>query len=540
MSLFRRRLHSSDSPDALAFISDLLAEFRSTPSKDQIASRILDISARLVPADALAVLLHAPDQQEAVILHGRGFWNSLAGQGFRLPEPTALRKTAVLEETILRRAFSARGHANPRVVFLQMKSRGRVVGSLVAARGNGQEADFSSRELRLLSTLADLSGGMILQAGLSEQVERQQSQIIAMRSVGRAISSSLDIKVTLSVFLDLVATQLAVDAAAVLILDSQSHDWTVAAMRGFRNPSRQYSHIRVEHSLASAASAERRTVSLVGSRPEDARLIGQPLMRAEKFIAYFAAPLIVHGRVKGVLEVFRRSPAAGDAEWLEQLESLALQSAIAIDNAESFENLQRTHSELTLACDSTIEGWSRTADLRAQEAEGHSLRVSDLSVRLAERLGVPPAQWISIRRGALLHDIGKIAVPDRILWKPNPLTDEEWSMMRRHPEFAEQLLTPIEFLRPAMDIPKYHHERWDGNGYPYGLGGEDIPVSARLFSVVDVWDSLLANRPFRKPWTAADTIRYLHQNAGTHFDPDAVEAFIPMIQGIGGEKPLPN
>lgn len=540
MSLIRRHLHATDSPVVLASISELLAEFRTSPSKDQIASHVLDITSRLIPIDACAVLLHSPDQQETVILQARGLWRPLSGRQFILQEPASFRKTAVLEERMFHEAFAAKGRMDPLISFFPLTSRGRIIGSLAAGRITKRDGRFSAQELRVLSTLADLAAGMFLQTGLCEQVEKQQSQIHAMRSVERAISSSLDIKVTLNIFLDLVTTQLEADAAAVLILDSQCHDWIVVASRGFHSSSRPYSNIRWEHGLASAASLERKTVSLQDSKPEDAKLTAQPLMREEKFVANFATPLIVHGQVKGVLEVYQRSLFGHGADWYELLESLALQGAIAIDNADSYETLQRTHSELTLACDSTIEGWSRAVDLRAQEVEGHSLRVSDLSVRLAERIGVPPGQWISIRRGALLHDIGKICVPDRILWKPGSLSKEEWDLMRKHPEFAEQLLSPIEFLRSAMDIPRYHHERWDGQGYPYGLEGEDIPLAARLFSVVDVWDSLLARRPFRSPWIAADAIRYLRQNAGSHFDPDVVDAFIPILEEINGQLPLAN
>lgn len=538
MSPIRRRFNATDSADVLASIADLLAEFRTSPSQEQITSQILNLTAHLIPEAIIAVLLHSPDRQEATIIQAGGYWTGLIGRHLSLQDPPSTQPGIWQDDVLLREAFPAPDRKSIRIMFVPLASRGRLLGALVFGSKIFRGAAYVKQELQLLSAIADITAGALLQVGLCERVDKQEGQILAMRSVGRAITSSLDLKVTLNVFLDLVTTQLEVDAASVIIQDAQSRDLFVAASRGFRNPTWQHARIRMDHSLASTAIMERKTVLLRGARMEDPALVIQPLMQSEKFLSYHATPLIVHGQVQGVLEVFRRSAGSQNSEWLDVLESLALQCAIAVDNAESFERLQRTHSELTMALDSTITGWSRAVDLRAQEAEGHSVRVSELAVRLAERMGIPPAQWVSIRRGALLHDIGKIGVPDSILWKPGSLSEEEWHLMRRHPEYAEELLAPIEFLRPAMDIPRYHHERWDGRGYPYALGGNDIPLTARLFSVVDVWDSLLARRPFRQPWKGMDAIHYLRENAGSHFEPDAVEAFIPIIEEEGWEPPL--
>jgi HD-GYP domain-containing protein (c-di-GMP phosphodiesterase class II) len=538
MSLVRRRFHPAGSQDALASIADLLAEFRSSPSQEQITNRILHLIQRLILLDATAILIHDPVQGFSRVVDGLGYWRSLKGRQLSLPHLPPNRPGAWPDDQPLRNAFPGEDQKSVQIVSVPLTARETMVGSLIAGRIRRRDTILSTRDLQLLSAVADIGAGAFHQAGLSERISRQDHQILAMRSVSRAISSSLDLKVTLNVFLDLVVTQLEVDAADVLIQDPQSRDLTLAASRGFQNPIWQHSRVRMEHDLASTAILERRTTSRQALKNEDPALGGQNLMSAEGFLGYHATPLIVHGEVRGVLEVFRRTAGSPDCGWTETLEALALQCAIAVDNAQVFDQLQRTHSELTLACDSTIAGWSRAVDLRAQEVEGHSQRVSDLSLRLAERMGVPPDQWLSIRRGALLHDIGKIGVPDRVLWKPGSLSEEEWKLMRRHPAYAEEILSPIEFLRPAMDIPRYHHERWDGQGYPFTLAGKDIPLSARLFSVVDVWDSLLAQRPFRQAWNNADTIRYLRENAGSHFDPDAVEAFIPILKEYEQEPPL--
>jgi putative nucleotidyltransferase with HDIG domain len=210
------------------------------------------------------------------------------------------------------------------------------------------------------------------------------------------------------------------------------------------------------------------------------------------------------------------------------LEALSRQAAIAIDNAALFNSLQRSNIELTLAYDATIEGWSRAIDLREHDSEGHTIRVSETTLQLARALDMPEDELVHVRRGALLHDIGKMAIPDSILYKPGPLNDQEWEVMRRHPVYAYQMLSPISHLRPALDIPYNHHERWDGEGYPRGLKGDQIPLAARIFAVVDVWDALRSDRPYRAAWRESQAREFLRERAGTHFDPKITETFLAL------------
>lgn len=196
-------------------------------------------------------------------------------------------------------------------------------------------------------------------------------------------------------------------------------------------------------------------------------------------------------------------------------------------------DLQHAHSDLAEAYEATIEGWSHVLDLRDKETEGHTQRVTEITVRLARALGVSSDEIVHIRRGALLHDIGKMAIPDNILQKPGPLTEDEWKEMRRHPEYAQQMLSPIVYLRSALDIPYCHHERWDGTGYPRGLKGQAIPLSARIFSIVDVWDALLSNRPYRRGCTEESVLEYLRKHSGVSFDPHLIEAFLDLhLKGV--------
>ncbi len=253
-----------------------------------------------------------------------------------------------------------------------------------------------------------------------------------------------------------------------------------------------------------------------------------PHFSAEGFAAYYAAPLITKEQLRGVLEVFSRSLLHSDPEWLALLENLTGRAAIAVESAQLFEGIQRANADLFRAYDETIVGWSRALDLRDQETEGHTQRVTETTVRLARAMGVDEAQIVHIRRGALLHDIGKMGVPDYILHKPEELTPEEQEIMRRHPQFAYDMLFPIAYLHPALDIPYCHHEKWDGTGYPRGLKGEAIPLAARIFAAVDVWDALHSDRPYRAGWPGEKVLEHIRGLSGTHFDPRVVEAFLRL------------
>ncbi|PWB72320.1 MAG: hypothetical protein C3F07_12150 [Anaerolineales bacterium] len=202
------------------------------------------------------------------------------------------------------------------------------------------------------------------------------------------------------------------------------------------------------------------------------------------------------------------------------------------ERKESEDALQRAHTDLQEAYDRTIEGWVLALDLRDRETEGHTQRVMQMAVKLARKLGCTEEEIVNIRRGALLHDMGKMGIPDEILQKPGPLTDEEWAIMRRHTEYAFQMLSQIKYLKDALTIPYYHHERWDGSGYPHKLKGKDIPLHARLFAVVDVWDALSSDRPYRKRMPHHEVIDYLKNEAGRLFDPEIVEKFIPLAEEI--------
>jgi HD-GYP domain-containing protein (c-di-GMP phosphodiesterase class II) len=388
---------------------------------------------------------------------------------------------------------------------------------------------FTDDELSLLRGLADQAAQAIANAHLFDETGRRLGRLQALRNIDLAITASTDVHITLNVVLDELTRQLRVDAADVLLLNRQTRMLEHAAGRGFRTAALQHTHLPLGEGNAGRAALERRLISIPDLQSAGEAFARAPLLADEGFIAYFAVPLIAKGHVIGVLETFHRSPLHPDREWLDFLEALAGQAAIAIENATLFDALQRSNAQLALAYDTTLEGWSRALDLRDHETEGHTQRVADMTLRLAQTTGTfTEAELLQMRRGALLHDIGKMGIPDQILLKPGPLTDDEWRIMRKHPEFAYDMLAPIPYLRPALDIPYCHHERWDGTGYPRRIAGEQIPLAARLFAPVDVWDALCSDRPYRKAWPKGKVRDYIHSRAGSFFDPQIVDVFLQL------------
>jgi putative nucleotidyltransferase with HDIG domain/PAS domain S-box-containing protein len=240
-------------------------------------------------------------------------------------------------------------------------------------------------------------------------------------------------------------------------------------------------------------------------------------------------PMKIGDEIMGVISIESELPNAFSEADERLITTLAAQAAITLDDIRLFEDLQSSNNRIIQAYDDTIQGWSKALDLRDKETEGHTLRVTTLTEELARQMGIPETEIVHIRRGALLHDIGKMGVPDRILLKPDRLSDEEWVIMREHPVHAYNLLSTIEFLHPALNIPHYHHERWDGSGYPEGLKGEQIPIEARIFAIIDVYDALTSDRPYRPGWPHKRAIKYIREQSGCHFDPKVVAAFIKLI-----------
>jgi putative nucleotidyltransferase with HDIG domain len=383
----------------------------------------------------------------------------------------------------------------------------------------------------LLELLADVGkqlGRVAERCRARDDIRMQLGRLGALRTIDLAISGSMDLNLTMVTLLNEVLAQLSVDAADVLLCRPNSPYMRRAAAKGFRSSALPREEAVIGRGPAGRAALERRTVEapdLGDAGPE----FREGVPDGDGFRAYFAAPLVAKGQVRGVLEVFHRTPLRPNAEWLEFLQALAGQAAIAVDNGTLLDRLQKSNMDLVMAYDATIEGWSRALDLRDHETEGHTRRVTEMTMRLARAMNVPDDDLVHMRRGALLHDIGKMGIPDQILLKPGRLTAEETQVMRLHANYAMEMLGPISFLRAALDIPYCHHEKWDGSGYPRGLREEQIPLAARIFSVVDVWDALGNDRLYRQAWPQERVRAYLRDHSGAHFDPAVVDAFEALL-----------
>ena len=381
-------------------------------------------------------------------------------------------------------------------------------------------------EKHLLSTINDVSDRKDAEA----KVQRQVKQLRALREIDTLITGSVDLKLTLNTIARNAYEGLEVDAIEILLFNpnNQMLEYYLGyGERNFRSANRSF---RLGEELVGKSALERKIIKLSDPNLQQGEI--KRLIKEEGISSYYAVPLITKGQIKGVLELYKRSEIIENSEWIEFLKSLADQAAIAIDNISLFEKLERSNFDLTIAYDATLEGWAKALELRDTETKGHSISVTELTIKIATHFGLDSNILVHVRRGALLHDIGKMGIPDSILFKPGPLSDEEWVLMKKHPQFAYDMLSAIDFLKPALEIPYCHHEKWDGTGYPRGLKGTEIPLSARIFSIIDVYDALISDRPYRKAMSTEMAIQYVKEQAGKHFDPSIVPIFLEQIMMI--------
>jgi PAS domain S-box-containing protein len=413
-------------------------------------------------------------------------------------------------------------------LVLPLKTGERVIGALDLQ--NAEPSAFSEEEVRVMSQFASRASLMLEHARLVSETEQRLHRLSALHIVDIAVASSLDLQVTLKVFLEQVTSQLRVDAADVLLLNPHLQILEYATGRGFRGTGIRRVSLRVGEDAAGQAALERKVIGVSQLDSSTDQVSHPERIAGEGFVSAYAVPLIARGKMKGVLELYFRNQFVGDMEWQNFVETLARQAAVAIDDADLFEQLQQSYTELAVAYDSTIEGWARLLEFRTVEPRGHSHHVTAMVMELARRMGVPEQDLAHIYRGALLHDIGKLSIPDSILLKSGSLTKDEWAIVRMHPVLANDLLISIDYLRPAAVIPYAHHEKWDGSGYPRGLTGDQIPLAARIFSVADVWDSLIRDQPHRPAWSEAEATDFIRTRAGRDFDPLVVETFLSYVQ----------
>ncbi len=388
--------------------------------------------------------------------------------------------------------------------------------------------EISPSDIKILTSLSEIAANAIQRMRSYEKIHKDAKYFASLHAVDLLINASDDLPNLLNTILDYVVDLLEVNAAAILLYNSDNLTLEYFAGKGFRGRNIEKSELMIGEGYAGKAALNQQTVIVNDLRNDVLEYARNELLMQEEFISYVGIPLVNNSEIIGVLDIFHRSILNPDSEWVDYMEAFASQAAIAIEKSNLYNNLRRTNYELLQAYDKTIEGWSKAMDLRDHETEGHTLRVTELSVRLAQAAGLSENEIVHLRRGALLHDMGKVGIPDGILLKPGPLTNDEWIIMRMHPRYALEMLSPIEFLKPALDIPYCHHEKWDGSGYPRALKGEEIPISARIFAIIDVWDALRSDRPYRKSWSKEKVLEHITSLSGTHFEPKIVQLFLNL------------
>ena len=514
-------------------VATLSASLRAASSRLEMLPLLLDQTRELLEAEGAILGILDPETGETLLERGSGILETSTGLRFPPKKGLCARVIATGLPCLGNGLADEAERALPRIpgectsfLAVPLVSQDQILGVLCVAR----RRHISGRDTRQMAAIADIAANALRRATLHEQTEMRLQHLMALRTVDQSITGSLDVRLVLRVIVQQAIVHLRADAAAVLLLQPHTLTLDFAAGQGFRSRDFEQTKLRMGEGRAGRAALDRHLMGSADLRVQDPAVPRhrQPFP-TEGFLAQHVAPLVAKGQLLGVLEVFHRQPFQPDADWRDFFEALAAQTAIAIDGATAFDHLQRSNLALKLAYDATIEGWARALDLRDKETEGHSRRVTDLTVRLAAVLGIQEENLVHVRRGALLHDIGKMGIPDAILLKPGPLTEDEWVVMRRHPQLAFDLLSPVEHLRPALDIPLCHHEKWDGTGYPRQLAGEAIPLAARIFGAVDVWDALTNDRPYRKAWSRDKSLEHIRAQAGTHFDPRVVEAFLDAV-----------
>jgi putative nucleotidyltransferase with HDIG domain len=529
----RERRERERELEAIALVSSRL---RTARTFDEMLSHLLNQTLALVEAEAGSIWLYDPINEVIELKIQRGWNDEYIGSSYKPGEgipglvvqlgkaivATEFRHDENVTEENRNQIPEGVGGA-----CIPLHAEERIVGVMFINVTLPRQ--LTRAEIRLLNALAEIGGNSIHRMHLHEQTVKQLERLAALRSIDLAISSVFELQITLTILINEVIKQLQVDAACVLLIQAGSRLEYVAG-QGFYTRNIEATSLRIGEGNAGRAVMERRIIEIPDLTKQSAKFIRAHLLADEGLVSYYAVPLITKGEVKGVHEIFNRSRLSPNREWLDFLETLGGQTAIAVENAMLFQDLQRSNFELAMAYDATIEGWSRALDLRDRETEGHTQRVTDTTLKLARKMGLSEERLVLIKRGALLHDIGKMGIPDYILHKPEELSEEEQRIMRQHPQLAYDMLEPIAYLRDALDIPHCHHEKWDGTGYPRGLTGTQIPLEARLFAIVDVWDAITTDRPYRKSWPRKKALKYIREQSGQYFDPQLVEIFLQEME----------
>jgi HD-GYP domain-containing protein (c-di-GMP phosphodiesterase class II) len=509
----------------LDLLVDVSAALRESEDIDHMLPVLLDKTLEALNTDSGAITLFDVNTDELRYELSRG-WFTVTSRTRKRPRTGISGQVYATGEPYMVWDFATdpltRPDARPHVpagwsgVCVPLRAHAHTIGVMFVSMRHPRSV--AADELKIISSLADMTGVALHRTLLYEEALSRLNQLKSLRQIDLAIISNPQLTPTVEVIVDEVCQRLAVDAAAIYLMDEMSNSLVFSGGSGIADPP------EIGSSIGLNASG---LVGVVGKRDISTEC---PLScKHHGFAACMSVPLTTQGRTVGLLTLFSKSQFREDSEWTGFMETLAGQATIAVETSRLFTEVEQSRQELLAAYESTIEGWACALDMRDKETEGHSRRVMELTISLAEAMGVPASQIIHLRRGAMLHDVGKMAIPDHILRKPGALSDQEWDIMRRHPVFAKDMLSRIDYLSPALDIPYSHHEKWDGTGYPQGLSGTAIPIAARIFAVVDVYDALLSDRPYRKAWQHQRAVDHIISQKGIHFDPEVVDLFTSLI-----------
>jgi PAS domain S-box-containing protein len=524
----------------LEAVASIASALRAAVTRSEVYAIILDQVETLLKADGIALALRDAPTGQVRVEQARGVWTSMTNMTLSADEATR-GPMLVMDQPYLNNNIQEASHLLQTRPFTGLKSTASiplgVEGSIIGSLWIGRTSSISREDVRILSALGNITANAIHRTSLYEQTQKYVDQMSQASQIGQILAATLTLDEIYSKLGEHLYRMFP-DTSTMLVLRFDPQKEVITCVYGIQDgmtldlaklpvlpllPPGEGTQSQVVHTRLPLIkndldlfAGQRHTSLLTGSR------------RSTTQSAIYV-PMVVRDEVLGLLQVqsyHNNRYTNADAELMGLI---ARMTAIAIHNAILFENLKHTNEDLVLAYETTMEGWSQALDLRDHGTAGHTERVVDLTVQLGARMGMNAEELVRLRRGAQLHDIGKMGVPDSILLKPGPLDEDEWKQMRMHPLYAYQMLNPVPEFRKILEIPYYHHERWNGSGYPHKLTGENIPLGARIFAVVDVWDALCSDRPYRNAWTQERVIEYLRDQSGYLFDPDIVNKFLDMV-----------
>jgi PAS domain S-box-containing protein/putative nucleotidyltransferase with HDIG domain len=508
-------------------INDLSSDLRTEPTPDGMIDLIFEKISSYFKTENIAIVFCKPETNSNLIYKTTGIFKEV--EGTHLPVNRGLTAKAInsLKTYWTNDTFSD-PHYMEEFKFVCPKTEAvipliiesEVFGALIV----GKNENLSIWDVKNLEAIANITANALQRAFTYQELLRSVEQLSVLHKIDGVIKNEELLENTIKKIFKIAKNEFLVDRVRLYRYDNQTHFSVCIADTAKSDLSME----KVPSTLLLSENAMlSQKIEII---PNLANYQGfqhegyQDLM-TEGVVWYQAVPLISKSKTIGVLECMHHEPFYPKDNWDSFVDAFADQLVLAFESTGLIEKLKQANIDLTTAYDKTLEGWATALELRDNETKNHSQRVTILSEKIAKKMGIPSSELIHLRRGALLHDIGKIAIPDHILLKPGKLDQEEWFLMRNHPQTGFEMLEKIEYLQPSLDIPLYHHEKFDGSGYPFGLKGEDIPLSARIFALVDVWDALTSDRPYRKAWSQIKAFQYIIEQSGKHFDPAVVRIF---------------